>query len=215
MAQRDADAAARADGTGSPAVRPGLTPAATLGLLVERTLAGPPLLGTTRLVSIDGPAGSGKSTLAADLAGALRDRGPNVRLLGMDDLFEGWAGLDAGTEQLVSGVLEPLSRGEAGAYRRWDWHASAWAETVVVEPPGVLVVEGCGSGPRAAAPWTSLLVVVETDAEERLARGIARDGEAMRADWLRWMALEESVLTREGTRERADLRLDGRGRTRP
>ena len=191
---------------------PGLTPVGTLDLLVHRVLAGAPRLGPARLASVDGPAGSGKSTLAADLAHALRVRGLRVRVLGMDDLFEGWAGLDAGCEQLVRDVLEPLSRGEAGAFRRWDWHASTWAQTVPVEPPDVLVVEGCGSGPRAAAPWTSLLAFVETDAARRLARGIARDGEAMRADWLRWMDLEERVFEREGTRERADVRLDGVGR---
>ena len=188
-----------------------LTPRPTLDLLVERALTRQPRLGATRLVSIDGPAGSGKSTLAADLAGALREGGRAVTVIGMDDLFAGWVGLDAGIEQLVSGVLAPLARGEAGSYRRWDWRADDWAGTVVVPPTGVLVVEGCGSAPRAAGAWTNLLVFVETDRDHRLARGIARDGEAMRADWLRWMTLEERVHLREGTRARADVLLDGEG----
>ncbi len=198
--------------TAPPASAPsGLTPRPTLEVLVARVLTGAPRLGATRLVAIDGPAGSGKSTLAADLAAALRERGQDPTGIGMDDLFEGWAGLDAGVEQLVAGILAPLARGEAGSYRRWDWHASTWAEAVVVPPPGVLVVEGCGAAPRAAAPWTNLLAFVETDRDVRLHRGIARDGEDMRADWLRWMDLEEQVFAREATRARADVRLDGAG----
>ena len=194
---------------------PGLTPRPTLDLLVERVLTGRPRLGATRLVAIDGPAGSGKSTLAADLAAALRARGQDVAVIGMDDMFEGWAGLDAGIEQLVSGVLAPLVRGEAGSHRRWDWHAGAWAGVVVVPPPGVLVVEGCGSAPRVAAPWMNLLAFVETDRDARLRRGLARDGEEMRADWLRWMALEEQAFAREATRARAHVRLDGEGNVLP
>lgn len=190
---------------------PGLTPQPTLEALTATALAGPPRLAGTRLVTIDGPAGSGKSTLAADLAAALPAAGRTVTLLGMDDMFEGWAGLDAGIEQLVSGVLGPLARGEVGSYRRWDWYASTWAETVVVPGPDVLVVEGCGAAPRTAGPWTSLLAFVETDRDRRLARGVARDGEGMRAEWLRWMDLEEQVLAREGTRARADVLLDGMG----
>lgn len=190
---------------------PGLTPQPTIEALTATVLAGPPRLAGTRLVTIDGPAGSGKSTLAADLAGALLADGCTVTLLGMDDMFEGWAGLDAGIDQLVSGVLAPIARGEVGSYRRWDWHASTWAEIVVVPGTDVLVVEGCGAAPRTAGPWTSLLAFVETDRDRRLARGIARDGEAMRAEWLRWMDLEEQVHAREGTRARADVLLDGTG----
>jgi hypothetical protein len=52
-------------------------------------------------------------------------------------------------------------------------------------------------------------VWVEAPAEERLRRGLARDGERLRAQWLRWEELEAAVFAAEWTRERADLCGDG------
>ena len=191
------------------------TPRATLDVLERRVLAGPSRLGRTRLVSVDGPAGSGKTTLAGDLAEHLRARGTSVEVLHLDDMLEGWTGLEVGVAQLLTTVLVQLSQGRPGSYRRYDWHAKAWAEDVVVPVTDVLVVEGCASAPRAAAAWTTLIVHVSTDARTRLARGLARDGEDLRTEWERWMRLEAVVLERERVRERADVHLDGAGRIVP
>lgn len=189
----------------------GRTPEATLREAAHRVAQAAPRLGCTRLVSVDGPAGSGKTTFARDLAARLTSGGLTCHVMHLDDALDGWTGLDVGVGQLLTTVLVPLSESRAGSYRRYDWVAKAWAEDVVVPVTDVLLVEGCASGPRAAAEWTTLLVWVETDRAERLARGLERDGAAMRSEWLRWMTLEEEVFTRESTRERADLRLDGTG----
>ncbi|MGG7378560.1 hypothetical protein ACQ7B2_07275, partial [Escherichia coli] len=69
------------------------------------------------------------------------------------------------------------------------WHAGRFdPDPVVVPVPGVLVVEGCGSAPRALDPWTTRRVWVEAPDDLRLARGLARDGAEMAADWQRWLA---------------------------
>ena len=73
----------------------------------------------------------------------------------------------------------------------------------------MLVVEGCGSSPRALDPWTTLRLWVEAPADLRLARGLARDGTGLEPEWRRWLDTEAAVFAREGTRARADLRLDG------
>ena len=103
-------------------------------------LAAPPTLGPGRLVCVDGPAGSGKTTLAGALVRAV----PGSQLVQCDDLLHGWQGLP-GLADSVAALLEPLARGEVGAWRRWDWHADDWAETHQVSPGGLLVLEGVGS----------------------------------------------------------------------
>jgi cytidylate kinase len=73
----------------------------------------------------------------------------------------------------------------------------------------VLVVEGCGSSPRALDPWSALRIWVEAPAELRVARGLARDGDELAAAWRRWQSTEAAEFAREDTRARADLRVDG------
>lgn len=159
----------------------------------------PALLGSTRLVSIDGPAGSGKTTLARAV-GALT----GAEVVHLDDLYPGWEGL-FDVEPHVLGILDPLSADRTGSYRRYDWAAGDYAETHRVGPAPLLVLEGVGAGNRAWRHLVSTLVWVEADAPTRLARGLARDGEATRALWERWMADEDRLFAEESTRACADL----------
>ncbi|WP_233491580.1 uridine kinase [Blastococcus sp. TBT05-19] len=166
----------------------------------------PPRLGGTRLVCVDGPAGSGKTTLAGRLADVL---GPDAVVVHMDDLYAGWT-LTGAVARLSAGVLGPLAAGRAGAYHRYDWAAGRFSpEPTPVPVPGVLVVEGCGSASRPADPWASLRVWVEADAGLRLARGLARDGEHLATEWHRWQRTEAAHFAADGTRDRADVVVDG------
>ena len=168
-----------------------------LDLLDERA----PTLGRSRLLCIDGPAGSGKTTLA----GRVVEAWPGTStLVHMDDLYEGWSGLEAAIPR-VARLLEPLRRGRPSAYRRYDWVAGAWAEEHPVEPADLVVVEGVGSGSRPLADAMTVLVWVEAGSGVRLDRGVARDGQAMRDHWIAWREAEEALFAREGTRERADV----------
>lgn len=161
-----------------------------------------PRLGSSRLICVDGPAGSGKTTLADEVAE--RGGGPVVHL---DDIYPGWDGLDR-LDPLVLGLLEPLAQDRAGSYRRWDWAASELRETRRVAPGPLLVLEGVGSGNRAWRSLISTLVWVEAPRDVRLARGLERDGAAVRDSWLRWMAAEDRLFEHEGTRVAADLLVD-------
>ncbi|SOE03409.1 uridine kinase family protein [Blastococcus haudaquaticus] len=175
--------------------------------VVARVRTGPARLGGVRLVSVDGPAGSGKTTLAGRLASAF---GEDAALVHVDDLYAGWT-LTGAVARLQAGVLRPLAEGRPGAFHAFDW-STRWfrPEATVVPVPRVLLIEGCGSSPRALDAWTTLRIWVEAPADLRLARGLARDGVHLTPEWRRWQGTEAAEFAREGTRARADLHVDGR-----
>ena len=185
-------------------------PTDAAALLLELAESRPPTLGPGRLVCVDGPAGSGKTTLA-DAVAALR---PGTRVVHMDDLYDGWNGLPHLTDQLA-GLLRPLADGEPGCYRRYDWFAGCYAETVDVPPGDLLVLEGVGSGSRTHADLTTALAWVWAPEELRLRRGLERDGVALRDRWRQWMVDEDLHFSRDGVAGRADLHVDGTGLTPP
>jgi uridine kinase len=161
--------------------------------------AASPTLGAGRLICIDGLAGAGKSTLAASLAALTR-----APVIHADELLEGWRGLP-GLGATIDALLRPLAEGRPSAWRRWDWHADGWAETNPITPAPLLIIDGVGSGAAAYDDLITTLVWIEADRDLRLERGLARDGEHMRAEWVQWLDDEDAVHARERTRERADL----------
>jgi uridine kinase len=186
--------------------------------IVVRVLQRPPTLGAGRLVCVDGPAGSGKTTLAAALGRELREAlrvpgGPadraHVRTVHMDNVFAGWSGLDDGMSTIALDVIGPLTAGQPGRYRRYDWHRQVFAEERVVEPCEVLVIEGVGSGSTAYHEAITCLVWIDTPPDVRLTRGLERDGDHVWEHWRAWRQQEEAMFVRERTRERADLVIDG------
>lgn len=180
---------------------------ATLAVLDAWKNRGEPGLGRATLICIDGPAGSGKSTLAGVLAERWR-----ATLVHMDDLYLGWSGRDQGISILHADILASMAQGKPGHYRRFDWGLNALAEPHEVDVSTTLIVEGCGSANRLVDQYKPIIVWVETSDEERLLRGMVRDGEGARPQWVRWMAAERELYEREDTRQRAHVRLDGYGR---
>ena len=176
-----------------------------LPAVVARVRRSPARLGTVRLVVVDGPAGSGKTTVAGLLSAAL-----GAAVVHMDDLYEGWSGLGPDVwNRLRVQVLDPVGAGRPGRYQRYDWHAGDFAEWVDLPVADILVVEGVGSAARAVEARTSLRVWVEVDPGLALARGVARDGEAMRDEWLRWGLREREHFAADDTVSRADVLVDG------
>jgi uridine kinase len=172
--------------------------------VAREVLAGPPRLGAVRLVCIDGRAAAGKSTLAGRLASALGD----VQIVHMDDLYEGWTGLDRVWDRLDSWVLQPLRGNFPGRYRRYDWSAEAYAEWHDVPVRPALVVEGVGSADRPIDHLATLKIWVDAPLSVRYQRGMDRDGESFRPYWDAWAADEAVHFARERTQERADLIVD-------
>ena len=158
------------------------------------------------MLAVDGPDGSGKTTAAERLASELGD----VPLVHLDDLLEGWTGtLAAVWERLHAQLLEPLASGAPAGYQRFDWATDRFAEW---PDRGVLVVEGVGAAARAVDARLAVRVWVEAPPGLRLRRGMVRGGEAQRANWLRWAEWEHHHFDEDGTRERADVLVDGTAR---
>jgi uridine kinase len=170
----------------------------------------PPRLGGVRLVAVDGPAGAGKSTFAGRLAGAMRAGGDLVTEIHTDDLLDGWTDQVAFWPRLERWVLAPLRRGAPGRYRVYDWHRKRFGHHWhPVEVPDVLIVEGVTAARRSIRPELTLAVFVTAEPAVRLGRGLERDGEALRDEWLRWMAGEERHFAADATAEHVDLIVDG------
>lgn len=175
---------------------------ADVGAIAARVRTAAPRLGPVRLVCIDGPAGSGKTTVARDLAAELGERAEVVH---MDDLYEGWSDLDGVWDRVEQQILQPLGQGRPGRWQQYDWAAERLDRWHDLPVPDVLVIEGCGSAPRAVDGRASVIVWVDAPDDVRLARGVARDGEHLRAHWLRWRQLEAAHFARERTEDRADV----------
>lgn len=168
---------------------------------LELAWSRPPTLGSGRLICVDGPSGSGKTTLAEQL-----HRASGAPVLHLDDMIAGWTGLRTVNAQLDR-LLRPMADGQPGSYRRYDWHAGAYAETVVVEPVPLLVLEGVGAGSSIVADVVTVLVWIEAERDVRMARGLERDGEAFAPHWRAWAEEESAYFAAHRTRERADLLL--------
>ncbi|HEY7277146.1 MAG TPA: phosphoribulokinase [Trebonia sp.] len=165
-----------------------------------------PRCGRTRVLAVDGRSGAGKTSLAAGLRAAL-----GAPVLALEELYGGWDGLERGIDLLVAAVLEPLSAGRTARVPRYDWIAAAWDTPWVLEPPGLLIVEGVGAGARRAAAYASVLVWMEAPESVRKKRALDRDGETFAPHWDMWAAQEDAMLAREHTPDRADFLIDAAG----
>ncbi|GAA2744150.1 AAA family ATPase [Terrabacter aerolatus] len=175
--------------------------------VVSLALSAVPRCGDVVVVALDGPSGAGKTTLASGVQLALSATAATA-VVHMDHLYPGWDGLAEAPGLLTTEVLEPLARGDRAAYRVWSWVREEWAGTREVPACRFLVVEGCGSSVQPAGAYAAVSVFVDADVALRMRRGIERDGEAYRPQWLRWADQEATLFTADATRERADLVLD-------
>jgi uridine kinase len=176
---------------------------ALLDSLVRHALSAP--VPGVRIVGVDGPSGSGKSTLARPLAAQL-----DAPVVEVDD-FVSWVDLSGWWPRFEDQVLAPLLAGEDAVFQRRDWAGDEFGtglgEWRTVPWAPVVVIEGVTCTRAAAADRLASRVWVEAPAEERLRRGLERDGHdaAHRARWRTWMQEEDAFFPADGTRARADF----------
>lgn len=163
------------------------------------------------VVAVDGRSGGGKSYLADLLTTSLR----SATVVHTDDVAWGQGFFDW-DHLLVEGVLRPVSRGEAVAFRPPAWvERDRWGAIEVPADCEVLVVEGVGASRLALGPWLDAAVWVQSDADDARRRGIERDitagrGHREAADfWAEWASHELPFLDQDRPWERADLVVCG------
>ena len=170
----------------------------------------------TTIVGIDGPGGAGKSVLAASIA--RKDSRISVvpiddfyvprnkRLRGRDALLAPWKNIEV--VRLEEEVLQPLTAGNEGSYRRYDWGSDALAERRVVPADGIVLVEGVYALLPPLKDYYHLRVWIDCPRELRLARGLARDGQDALAQWRdQWMPAEDGYASIQRPKDGADLVL--------
>jgi uridine kinase len=150
-------------------------------------------------VGIGGHGGAGKSTLAEQIPGA--------QIVSTDEF---WDGHGFALARLRAEVFEPLLAGGAASYDTWDWSAGRRGDRRKIDPRGIVVVEGVCALHRMFRDAYDVRVWVDAPYDVRLARGVARDGEAARRTWVeRWMPMEDRYVERDNPVSCADIVVDG------
>jgi uridine kinase len=170
------------------------------------------------LICIDGPGASGKSTIANHLAMASDE----IQVVHVDDFYrpssdryagpmaERPIGADFDLSRLRVEVLVPLRAGLAASYHVYDWTTDRLSTHTLPVTKPIVIVEGVHSLSEALSEFFDLSLWVECPRDVRLARGLARDGEAARSRWEHdWMLGEDQYAVRERPRDRATLICDG------
>ncbi|TDL86589.1 uridine kinase [Vibrio vulnificus] len=168
------------------------------------------------ILAIDGRGGSGKSTLAARIQAEF----PGSVVVHMDDFYlpssdrvslppsQKPIGADYDWERVCNQILKPLTEGEEARYQRYDWETDTMAEWHEVPAGGLVIIEGTYSIRKELAGYHDFTIWVECPRDQRLKRGLERDGEDARQMWEdNWMVHEDLYVGAH--RERANLVVDG------
>ena len=162
---------------------------------------------STPVVLIDGRAGSGKSTFAELLKNfVFQEEKQSPRVIHMDDIYQGWDGLEEGSLYLSEQILKPLrSKGNA-EWQRWDWErgvrggkdeGNGWKS---FEGQNLLIVEGCGSVTETTNQLADLCIWVESSHETRKLRFHERDRGKFSEHWIPWSIQEDAFYQKHNSK---------------
>ena len=163
----------------------------------------------SKILTIDGPAGAGKTTLAKQLSQSLESGGASVRVIHMDDLYNGWGG--ALTQSLTASLIKITDGWSSGriSYKLYDWEENNFTHVREFESPDFLILEGVGSGQSAIRERIACSIWIEMDPQLAIARVITRDGEKVRPFLEQWLIDQSEHFFQEKTASAADYAIDG------
>jgi len=161
----------------------------------------------TTLIAIDGVAGSGKTTLALKLAQDLTES----FVVSMDDLYDGWNNplSQKLTARVISQLLEPVSKELPVIYQIFDWKLNRFSDFKTIPQSEYLILEGVGAAQREFRPYINKIIWIECDPNLGFNRVIARDGEQVEQEMIKFLIDQNNHFLTELSKNVADYTLNG------
>lgn len=159
------------------------------------------------LYAIDGPAGAGKTTFAAKLEAELSVNG-SVRVIHMDDLYNGW---DNALSNPLAEILDRISTahiaGRDFVIKIFNWHTMAFDREERINPTDYLIIEGVGAAQQIVRETGAITYWLDIEPEIGLQRVLDRDGAHIEAQMRQWQVDQDKHFARDETRENCEFKL--------
>ena len=159
------------------------------------------------LYAIDGPAGAGKTTFAAKLEAELSVNG-SVRVIHMDDLYNGW---DNALSNPLAEILDRISTahiaGREFVIKIFNWHTMAFVGDERFSPTDYLIIEGVGAAQQIVRETGATTYWLDIEPEIGLQRVLDRDGVHIEAQMRQWQVDQDKHFARDETRENCEFKL--------
>ena len=159
------------------------------------------------LYAIDGPAGAGKTTFAAKLEAELSVNG-SVRVIHMDDLYNGW---DNALSNPLAEILDRISTahiaGREFVIKIYNWHTMAFDREEKITPTDYLIIEGVGAAQQIVRETGATTYWLDIEPEIGLQRVLDRDGAHIEAQMRQWQVDQDKHFARDETRENCEFKL--------
>ena len=159
------------------------------------------------LYAIDGPAGAGKTTFAAKLEAELSVNG-SVRVIHMDDLYNGW---DNALSNPLAEILDRISTahiaGREFMIKIFNWHTMAFDREERITPTDYLIIEGVGAAQQIVRETGAITYWLDIEPEIGLQRVLDRDGAHIEAQMRQWQVDQDKHFARDETRENCEFKL--------
>ena len=159
------------------------------------------------LIAIDGPAGSGKTTLANQLKVDI----PEVEIIHVDDLYQGWADAFSPrlTASIINQILIPISHKIEFNYEIYDWKSNKFSKSEVIPTDKIFILDGVGSGQSQFRKYLTKIIWLNISDELGLSRVLNRDGDEILSPMQEFQKAQKLHFARELTENAADFHYEG------
>jgi uridine kinase len=159
------------------------------------------------LYAIDGPAGAGKTTFAAKLEAELSVDG-TVRVIHMDDLYNGWENaLSNPLAEILDRISTAHIAGRDFVIKIFNWHTMAFDREERITSTDYLIIEGVGAAQQIVRETGAITYWLDIEPEIGLQRVLDRDGAHLEAQMRQWQVDQNKHFARDETRENCEFKL--------